>query len=369
MSCHTNKRMRYTRQSIVTNTFYQMPRFLTAGEFSGNKISNNARILYTLLLDRHRMSIKNGWFDDNGEVYIYFKREEMENQLGLSERTVSKVIQELKDFLLVEETQQGLNKPNKIYLLSPVICDDGNPDPYISPDSDYNPEKSEYGRYAESCITDPVNTAPPNPQNVRPLTRKNYASEPAENDAAGGVNITVQDPQDLSPNDNKSSNNKKKNNYMNDNELSDTAAADGGGKVPYTQIIEMYNALCEQTGLRPIRSMNGKRKIQTAARFKEYGLGGFIDLFANVSASVFLCGGGDRGWKADYDWLTAPTNMQKVLEGKYDDNHSNTPLQQTIYEPYRTTGFSQKNTQERRDPFLERAMMAYATAEQTITAN
>ena len=72
-------RMRYTRQAIVTNTFYQMPRFLTAGEFAGNKISNNARILYTLLLDRHRISVKNNWFDDNGEVYIYFKREEMEH--------------------------------------------------------------------------------------------------------------------------------------------------------------------------------------------------------------------------------------------------------------------------------------------------
>jgi CRP-like cAMP-binding protein len=86
-----------------------MPRFLTAGEFAGNKITNNARVLYTLLLDRHRISVKNGWFDDNGEVYIYFKREEMENQLGLSERTVSKVMQELKDFLLVEEKQQGMN--------------------------------------------------------------------------------------------------------------------------------------------------------------------------------------------------------------------------------------------------------------------
>ena len=127
-----------------------MPRFLTAGEFAGNKISNNARILYTLLLDRHRISVKNNWFDDNGEVYIYFKREEMEHQLGLSERTIAKVVQELKDFFLVEEKQQGLNKPNKIYLLSPIVGDEENPDQYIDPEADYNPEKAhDYGYESE----------------------------------------------------------------------------------------------------------------------------------------------------------------------------------------------------------------------------
>jgi len=74
MPNNVNNRMRYTRQAIVTNTFYQTPRFLMAGEFAGNKISNNARVLYTLLLDRHRLSIKNGWYDDNGEVYIFQAR-------------------------------------------------------------------------------------------------------------------------------------------------------------------------------------------------------------------------------------------------------------------------------------------------------
>ena len=64
----------------------------------------------------------------------------MEQQLGISERTVTKVMQELKDLLLVEEKKQGLNKPNKIYLLSPVISDDENPDPYVDPAPEYNPD-------------------------------------------------------------------------------------------------------------------------------------------------------------------------------------------------------------------------------------
>jgi len=68
--------MAYTRQSVITNSLYQMLRFLTTGVFEGNRLSNNARILYILLLDRHKVSVKNGWFDENDEVYIFFKKEE-----------------------------------------------------------------------------------------------------------------------------------------------------------------------------------------------------------------------------------------------------------------------------------------------------
>ena len=368
-----NNRMRFTRQTIVSNTYYQMPRFLTAGEFAGNSVSNNARILYTLLLDRHRLSVKNGWFDDNGEVYIYFKREEMEAQIGLSKVTIIKVMQELKDLFLVEEKKQGFNKPNKIYLLSPIIGNDENPEPYLDPDSNYNPEITpDYvydSGHIENDTTGDIHSILPARQELNPRTLNNYT--------AGSIEAEPPKVQNMYPNKNKLINNKKKNNYMSDNEVSKTAAAIGGAvdpptaaaeaehtnhtslSIPYSQILDLYNRLCETHGLRPIRSINGKRKTQTAARFKEYGLSGFFDLFNKTAASGFLCGGGERGWKADFDWLTAPTNMQKVLEGKYDDNQSNTPYLrvETSYTP-------SQNKIERQDPFLERALTAYETAKQ-----
>ena len=130
-SNHTGGGKRYTRQAIITNSFFQMPHFLTAGEFAGDRLSNNARVLYTLLLERHKLSVKNGWLNDKGEVFNYFKREEMEAQLGLSERTVLKVMHELINCSLVEETHQGLNMPNKIYLLAPVVDDTANAALYL----------------------------------------------------------------------------------------------------------------------------------------------------------------------------------------------------------------------------------------------
>ena len=134
----SSKRGTYSRQSVIINSFYQMPRFLTTGVFEGSNLSNNARVLYSLLLDRHKVSVKNGWFDENEEVYIYFKKEEMEKQLGISKVTVLKVMRELKSLLLVKEKKQGLNMPNKIYLLFPVIGENENVDLYLEPKNNYN---------------------------------------------------------------------------------------------------------------------------------------------------------------------------------------------------------------------------------------
>ena len=143
------------------------------------------------------------------------------------------------------------------------------------------------------------------------------------------------------------------------NTTATTAVGGGGsgGETPYSQILEGYNQLCEATNLRPIRSITGKRKTQTATQFKEYGLSGFFNAFEKVAASIFLCGG-DRGWKADFDWLIIPATMQKVLEGKYDNDQCNIPAAQIPQPKFA----SKSNKNGRSDPFLERALTAYATA-------
>ena len=284
----------------------------------------------------------------------------MENQIGLSKVTVLKVMQELKDFFLVEEKKQGLNKPNKIYLLSPVISDDENPTPYLDPETDYDPDAAHDYDY-ETENGGGINPTFQEVQELNPRTQRNYT--------AGSIETVPPKVQNLYPNDNKLINNKKKNNNMIDNKVSKTASVNSGEadepppatavetdkqnqSTPYSKILEMYNALCETSGLRPIRSINGNRKTQTAARFKEYGINGFTDLFEKVSASHFLCGSGDRGWKVDYDWLIAPTNMQKVLEGKYDNENSLKPHTNTSGLP----------KQETTDPFLNYARREYENA-------
>ncbi len=110
------QRVRYTVNDVFNNRFYQMPKFLFEGEFKA--LSNNARVLYTLLRDRHDLSLQNHWVNEKNEVYLIFTRKNMEEMLGLSDKTVKKAVDELKDFGLIEEEHMGLNKPNRIYLTS-----------------------------------------------------------------------------------------------------------------------------------------------------------------------------------------------------------------------------------------------------------
>lgn len=89
--------------------------------------------------------------------------------------------------------------------------------------------------------------------------------------------------------------------------------------VPFTQIVELYHAIC--TSYPKLRAIEGNRKKQLAARWKKYGgIEAFRELFERAEASAFLKGDNDSAWAADFDWLIRPTNMSKVLEGKYDND-------------------------------------------------
>ena len=108
------KMRRYTKELIINNRFYQMPKFLFEGKF--RKLSNDARVLYSLLRDRHDLSLVNNWVNEKGEVYLIYTRENMAEMLGCSIPTARKAINQLTEYGLIEEERQGLNKPNLIYL-------------------------------------------------------------------------------------------------------------------------------------------------------------------------------------------------------------------------------------------------------------
>lgn len=109
---------RYTLSDAHSTQFYQLPKWLVALRVEA-EISNEAILLYTYLRDRVQLSITNKWIDDNGEAYLYFKREQMEKLLGCKKDKVQKIIKELKSVNLLDEVRQGLNRPNRLYLRYP----------------------------------------------------------------------------------------------------------------------------------------------------------------------------------------------------------------------------------------------------------
>ena len=106
-----------------TFTFYRIPKLLfTEPMFKG--LSSEAKILYGLLLDRMSLSIKNGWFDEEGRAYIYFAIEEIAELLNCGKNKAVRSLQELVDGTgigLIEKKRQGQGKANILYVKNFII--------------------------------------------------------------------------------------------------------------------------------------------------------------------------------------------------------------------------------------------------------
>lgn len=114
---NTSNRKRYTLENIENNLNYTIPKFLFEKEFK--KLSNDARIMYALLKDKHEISIKNRCVNENNEVYLEFTRKDMKSMLGLTKPTIVKIMKELEKYDLLEEERIGNQKANRIYLYLP----------------------------------------------------------------------------------------------------------------------------------------------------------------------------------------------------------------------------------------------------------
>ena len=103
-------------------SFYRIPKtLLTDPRYKS--VSIEAKVLYGLLLDRMGLSIKNGWMDSDGRVYIYFTQEDAMNLMGCGKDKATKLFRELdKDGIgLIERKKQGQGRPTRIYVKNFIL--------------------------------------------------------------------------------------------------------------------------------------------------------------------------------------------------------------------------------------------------------
>ena len=81
-----------------------------------NQLSVTAKFMYGLLYDRLQLSLKNKWYDAEGNVFQYYTNEQLMIDLSTSEKTIIKVKKELSSIGLLKEVRQGVNLPNRLYL-------------------------------------------------------------------------------------------------------------------------------------------------------------------------------------------------------------------------------------------------------------
>lgn len=97
-------------------SFYRIPKILFTDEtLSG--ISVEAKVLYSFMLDRMSLSVKNCWFDEENRVYIIYTIEDILSDFGCAKQKALKLLDELENGIgLIERKRQGLGRPNIIYV-------------------------------------------------------------------------------------------------------------------------------------------------------------------------------------------------------------------------------------------------------------
>ena len=124
--------------------FFRIPKLLITEPYF-RRLSTDAKLLYGLMLDRMSLSMRNGWMDDDGHVYIYFTLEEACEQLCCKTDKAVKLFAELdsaKGVGLIRRVKQGLGRPVKIYVLRFMGMEDepGEDTPKAEPPSCRNPD-------------------------------------------------------------------------------------------------------------------------------------------------------------------------------------------------------------------------------------
>ena len=95
--------------------FFKMPKVLFKDEYKN--LSAEAKLLYSLMLDRMQLSAINGWCDKNGEVFIFYTIAETSEVLGCGHDKATRLQRDLEKYNLLRRKYQGKGRPAKLYVL------------------------------------------------------------------------------------------------------------------------------------------------------------------------------------------------------------------------------------------------------------
>ena len=100
-------------------SYVPLPRFLLQDE-TLCEISNDAKVLYALLLDRASISRKNSYVEPDGTIRLYFTVDQAQAKLHRSRQSATRIFRELEYSGLIVRRKQGLGKPALITLNYPA---------------------------------------------------------------------------------------------------------------------------------------------------------------------------------------------------------------------------------------------------------
>ena len=110
-------------------TFVRVPKVLFTDKEHFGGLSNEAKLLYGLLLERMSLSRKNNWIDKHNRVYIIFRVEEIEESLDVGHEKALNLLKELDDqsgIGLVKKKRRGLGLPSILYVKNFIVKGEQN---------------------------------------------------------------------------------------------------------------------------------------------------------------------------------------------------------------------------------------------------
>ena len=109
---------KFTTESPAAS-YMPLPRFLFQDE-TLQDITNDAKVLYAMLLDRASISKQNGYVEPDGTIRLYFTVEQAQKRLHRSRQCVTRIFRELEYSGLIIRKKQGLGRPALITLNYPA---------------------------------------------------------------------------------------------------------------------------------------------------------------------------------------------------------------------------------------------------------
>lgn len=109
-------------QENYKEIFYQIPKVFFTSENYKN-LTNDMKIAYAILRDRLNLSIKNNWVDEDGNIYFVYSNEKLMEILNCKKEKLTKIKKGLENDGLLIQKRRGLNKPNILYLMKPIVTE------------------------------------------------------------------------------------------------------------------------------------------------------------------------------------------------------------------------------------------------------
>ena len=120
-------------------SFFKVPKILFSDE-PFMDMSIDAKLLYSLMLDRMSLSRANGWTDSENKIYIIFPISTVIDILRCGKGKAVKMMKELEEVGLIERERRGLGKPDLIYVKKFTDQTENPPRPH----KEIDPETGDY---------------------------------------------------------------------------------------------------------------------------------------------------------------------------------------------------------------------------------